>query len=143
MTDAAQFLSELPKERSSPADTIEKLYGVGFWLHAQERYADAALAFRTLLRTAPTDERGWLALGACHEKVEQPLIALKLYGWGAMVVRDSVRCHLARARLLAQLERASEAVEAADVALRLAEDTRDEELIGLAHAERKNHVAQH
>ena len=143
MTNAAQFLSELPREQPTPADTIEKLYGIGFWLHAQERYADAALAFRTMLRTAPTDERGWLALGACHENIEQPRIALELYGWGAMVARDSVRCHLASARLLIKLERVSEAIEATDRALRLAEEKGDEDLLELVHAERKSHVAHH
>jgi len=47
--DAAQFLFELPRTSPSPSDTIEKLYSVGFWLHARERYADAAHAFRTML----------------------------------------------------------------------------------------------
>src|SRR6478609_10480756 len=126
--DAAQFLFELPRTSPSPSDTIEKLYSVGFWLHARERYADAALAFRTMLRTAPTDERGWLALGACHEKIEQPRVALQLYDWGAKVARDSTRCHLARARLFAQLDRVLDATEAADAALRVAEEKGDDEL---------------
>ena len=140
--DAAQFLFELPRTSPSPSDTIEKLYSVGFWLHARERYADAALAFRTMLRTAPTDERGWLALGACHEKIEQPRVALQLYGWGARVAHDATRCHLARARLFAQLDRLSEAADAAEAALRVAEETGDDDLVALVRAERKNHVPQ-
>jgi tetratricopeptide (TPR) repeat protein len=143
MTDAAQFLAAFPRSQSTPADAIEKLYGVGFWLHAQERYADAALAFRTMVRTAPTDERGWLALGACHEKIEQPGIALELYGWAAMVVLDSVRCRLARARLLARLDRVSEAVETVDAALHIAEEKGDDHLVALVLAERETHVARH
>jgi len=141
--EAAQFLSELPRSQPSFADTIEKIYGLGFWLHARGRYADAALAFRTMLRTAPTDERGWLALGACHEKIEQPRVALQLYDWGARVARDSTRCHLARARLFARLDRPSDAAEAADAALRVAEEKGDDDLVAFVRAEGKNHVAQH
>ncbi|HKO52312.1 MAG TPA: hypothetical protein VJV79_31605 [Polyangiaceae bacterium] len=141
--DPAGFMAQLRKEEPSVGDSVEKLYGVGFWLYSQERYADAALAFRTLLRAAPSDERGWLALGACHEKIEQPRIALELYAWGAEAAPGSVRCHLARARLLARLERDSDAVAAVATALNVAEETRDEELIRLVQTEGKRHVAQH
>jgi Flp pilus assembly protein TadD len=143
MTDAAQFLSAFPRAQASPEETIEKLYAVGFWLHAEERYADAALAFRTMLRTAPTDERGWLALAACHEKIEQPRIALELYGWGAMVAGASVRCHLARARLLERLDRTADAALAVAAALSAAEASGDEQLALLVRAERNTDVARH
>ena len=135
--DVASFVSQFRRDPPGPAETIEKLYSVGFWLYGQGRYADAALAFRTMLRTAPNDERSWLSLGACHEKIDQFRIALELYGSGTAVIPGSVRCHLARARALAQLGRDSEARDALDAASGAADDQGDDELVRLVESERK------
>jgi len=134
--DAASFVSQFQRGSPGPAETIEKLYGVGHWLLKQERYPDAALAFRTMLRCAPTDERSWLALGACHERAGQLRIALELYGAGTAVIPGSVRCQVARARLLRELNRDSQAEDAIEHALECAHDANDEELVRLAEAER-------
>ena len=137
MMDAASFVSQFRREPPGPAETIEKLYSVGFWLYEQGRYADAALAFRTMLRTAPHDERSWLALGACHEQINQFRIALELYGTGTAVVPGSVRCQIARARALKLLGRDLEVEDALDAASRVAADQDDEDLVRLVENERK------
>jgi len=136
--DAASFVSQFRREPPSPTETIEKLYSVGHWLLEQERYADAALAFRTMLRSAPTDERSWLALGACHERAGQLRIALELYGAGTAVVPTSVRCQVARARVLRELNRDAQVQDAIEKALELAREVGDEELVRIVEAERES-----
>ena len=91
-----------------------------------------------MLRSAPDDERSWLALAACHERVGQFRIALELYGAGAAVVPTSVRCQIARARLLRQLGRDSEADDALGRASEVASDLGDDELVRFVEAERKS-----
>jgi tetratricopeptide (TPR) repeat protein len=126
-------------EGAQPNDTtIEAIYAAGHWLLSRERVADAAEVFRVMLKAAPRDERAWLGLGECHERISQPLIALELYGAGTVVAvavgAPSVRCFLARARMLSKVGRDAEgALDAADAA---AERAGDDELIALARRER-------
>src|SRR5580658_4201410 len=122
----------------SAETTIEAIYAAGHWLLSRERVADAAEVFRVMLKAAPRDERAWLGLGECHERISQPLIALELYGAGTVVAvtagARSVRCFLARARILSKVGRdADGALDAADVA---ADQAGDEELMALARRER-------
>jgi hypothetical protein len=122
-----------PKSRAT-----EAIYAAGHWLLFHERVADAAEVFRVMLKVAPRDERAWLGLGQCHERISQPLIALELYGAGSIVAGDavasSVRCLLARARILSKIGRDAEgALDEADAA---AERTGDEQLIALVRRER-------
>ena len=138
MMDAASFVSQLRPAPPGPVETVEKLYGLGHWLLGQERNADAALAFRTMLRSAPSDERSWLALAVCHERVGQFRIALELYGAGMAIVPSSVRCQIARARLLRRLSRDLEAEEAFEKASEVARGLADDELIRLVDTERDN-----
>lgn len=137
MIDAREFVARFRTDPPGPAETIEKLYNIGFWLYGQERYADAALAFRTMLRASPTDERSWLALGACHEGINQFRIALELYGTGSAVVPSSVRCQVARARVLSLLGRETEADMALDSAAQIAEEQDEADLVLLVEAERE------
>jgi Flp pilus assembly protein TadD len=116
---------------------IEALYATGHWLLLQDRAGDAACVFRAMALLAPTDERSWLALGACHEALGQPSQAIQMYGTGRTLARPAVRCDVARARVLrardcedaaeALLEQAKEAAEALD----------DIALIELVAAERR------
>jgi len=138
MMDAASFVSQVRRTSLGPAETVEKLYGLGHWLLEQERFADAALAFRTMLRSAPSDERSWLALAVCHERAGQLRIALELYGAGMAIVPTSVRCQIARARLLRRLSRDCEAEEALKKASEVARGIGDEELTRFIDAEREN-----
>jgi len=81
-------------------DPAELVYCKGFELHADGRYADAAEVFRVMLQIAPTDERGWLALGDCHEKIGQKRIAFEIYGAGSVAAQPAPRCLIARFRIL-------------------------------------------
>jgi Flp pilus assembly protein TadD len=71
--------------QSAPADTlpplsaVEAFYAAGRWLYSQDRFEDAATVFHAVVRLAPDDERGWLALGACHEALDRHDVALELY----------------------------------------------------------------
>jgi len=79
---------------------IETLYGLGHWLLEQHRPADAEHVFRTLLMSAPHDERSWLGLGMCHEQRGETATAGRLYSLAESAVPQSFRCPLARARVM-------------------------------------------
>lgn len=91
------------------------LYTAGHYLLERERIEDAAVLFRTMLVADAEDERGWLALGACHERLEQDEMAQELYGAGAQLARAKTRCLIAAARIFAKLDddRAEQALDAA------------------------------
>lgn len=93
----------------------DALYAAGHYMLERDRVKDAAVLFRTMLLADARDERGWLALGACHERLEQDAMAEELYSAGAQMARTRVRCLLAVARLFERIgdDRADEAVDAA------------------------------
>lgn len=94
---------------------IEGLYACGHALLEQKRYADAAGVFRAMVVAAPLDERGWLALGMCHEAAGQVAIALEM--WSVAVQSGpAVRCAIARAKTLRTLGRDAEAEQMLDAA---------------------------
>jgi hypothetical protein len=125
----------------SPArqSTLDAIYAAAHLLLENERSAEAAHVFRLLLRVAPRDERGWLGLGLCHERATQVRVAIELYGAGSVVALSrgggkSVRCFLARARVLADLGLDFDgALQAAEHAAR---EQCDDDLIALAAFER-------
>ena len=90
------------KERAPDASrAIEAMYAIGHSLLEQQRAVDAANVFRVMLRLVPTDERGWLGLGACHEEVDDLQMASELYGTGWTVAQPpSARCLSALARVV-------------------------------------------
>jgi tetratricopeptide (TPR) repeat protein len=104
---------------------IEGLYACGHALFARKQYADAAGVFRAMVTCAPLDERGWLALGMCHEAAGQVAIALEMWAV-AMASGPAVRCAIARAKVLRTLGRDAEADEALDAA-QTALEQRDED----------------
>jgi tetratricopeptide (TPR) repeat protein len=113
------------------------LYQNGYRLHAEERYPEAAAIFATMLRASPTDERGWLALGDCHEKLGQRRIALELYSAGSIAAAPAPRCELSRFRALYDWHHVSEAQHAYDQALRIATVLGDETLFSIVENERR------
>ncbi len=137
MMDAASFVSQFRGDPPRPVVIIEKLYALGHWLLEQERYADAALAFRAMLRSAPSDERSWLALAVCHERAGQFRIALELYGAGTAIAPTSVRLQIGRARILRRLSRDPEADVAFERASEVARSLGDDELVRLVDTERE------
>lgn len=114
---------------------IEALYATGHWLYLQLRIEQAMPVFRAMIHLAPEDERGWLALGACHEVEDQSEIALEIYGAATAVAPAAPRCELARARLLFARGRDREAREALAEAARIAEHLHDDDLRALVARE--------
>jgi hypothetical protein len=120
--------------------TVEAIYAVGHWLLGRDRAADAAKVFRVMLRAAPRDERGWLGLGQCHERIEQPRVAAELYGAGSVIAGGprsvSVRCLVARARVLSILGREEDVETSLVLAEKAAAESSDDELMWLVARER-------
>ncbi len=116
---------------------VEAFYAAGHWLYSQDRFDDAVTVFRAVIRLAPADERGWLALGACNEALDRHDVALELYEEARRVASASPRCDLARARLLRARGRPGDAREAFARAEQAARHVDDEELHALIAAERE------
>jgi len=123
--------------RSASNAAAEAVYATGHWLYERARYADAATVFRALVRVAPADERGWVALACCHQAVEQDVIALEMLGTGCLLAAPAPRCELARARALRALGRIDEADDALDAAADAAEARGNEDVLDLVRAERR------
>jgi hypothetical protein len=105
-----------PPTRENRKQAIEALYATAHWLLSRERVHDASDVFRAMAFFAPEDERVWIGLGSCHELLEQPNLALEIFGVGSALAR-SARCEIARSRVL----RIEGRDEAADLALERAE----------------------
>ena len=111
-------------------DACNALYAAGHHLLERDRVDDAAVLFRTMLLADAEDERGLLAVGACHERLEQDEMAEELYSAGAQMARTRVRCLLAVSRLFRKLDD-DRAEEALDAATDLAATADEEELVEL------------
>jgi hypothetical protein len=141
--DLSQFVSPVANHRIPPSRSrsIEAVYATAHWLLARERASDAAKVFRVMLQMAPRDERGWLGLGECHERIEQPRIAAELYGAGSVIAGRpgsvSVRCLLARARAMSKLGRTRDVDWTLDTAERAASEQGDAQLVELVANERR------
>jgi Flp pilus assembly protein TadD len=118
-------------------NAIEAMYATGCELLSREGFSSAACVFRAMLTCAPHDERGWIALGACHEGLGQHDIALQLYAAGQVLSRGGARCDLARARLLRATGQLEQAEEAMTRARRRAEAIDDSELLTLIRTEER------
>lgn len=114
------------------AQTLDALYAVGHRLVAQDRARDAISLFRTMLLVDARDERGWLALATCHEKLDEPekAIALCLLASSACEGK-ALRCAVARARLLNAIGEQEESRLAYVDAARMAESLADDEMVAL------------
>ncbi|MDB4941074.1 MAG: hypothetical protein JWP97_608 [Labilithrix sp.] len=72
--------------------------------------------FHLIAKLSPTDERGWLGIGVCHEGLDDLDAALSIYTLGQGTAR-SARCIVARARVLDRLDRGDDASDVLDHAL--------------------------
>ena len=115
---------------------IEALYATAHWLFSRERPHDASDVFRAMAFFAPADERAWLGLGTCHERMRQPSLALEIYGVGSALAR-SVRCEIARARALREAGRDDAADEALERAHDLANENDNDDERALVLQERR------
>ncbi len=116
---------------NTTAQTLEALYTVGHSLLERDRPRDAIALFRTMLLVDARDERGWLALATCHERLDEPEKAIVLCELAPSACGDSARCAIARARLHRALGAHDAAHEAYGEALRLADAEVDRELAAL------------
>jgi hypothetical protein len=117
---------------SSTNSAVEAMYGTAMWLLDAGRHRDAMHVFRALMLAAPTDERGWLGLGECHERLDEGTRALALYDLGATITVGA-RCHVARARIFRGMGDDASAAEALEAAVNASERLCDpalDELIG-------------
>jgi tetratricopeptide (TPR) repeat protein len=132
--------AERPAETLAPGrvtrDALEGLYATGHWLYSRARYRDASAVFRVIALCLPDEERGYLALGACHEGLGQEAIALEIYNTATLSVPSAPRCHVARARLLRKCGMHDHADAALDEAESIARALRDEHLEALIASER-------
>jgi tetratricopeptide (TPR) repeat protein len=129
--EAARLIE--PRQKMAAA---EGLYATAYWLLEEDRVRDAADVSRTLVLLAPEDERGWLLIGTCHERIGQDSVAAELYAAGCAFIRDSVKCRVALARALRSLARDDEAITVLEDAVDLASG--NEELKQLALSEGRN-----
>ena len=119
-----------PSEQS-----VEALYATGHWLLSANRFADAAIVFRLMAVTSPADERGWLALGTCHEGIGQHKIATSLYEIAVAVAAPALRCTIARARSLRALGHDDEATQALEEVRDVASDRGDDDILAMVEHE--------
>jgi hypothetical protein len=115
---------------------IEAMYATAHWLASQRRWHDASDVFRAMAFFAPSDERGWLGLGLCHESLGHGFLALQMYGVGFAMTR-SVRCEIARARALRQAGRDDEAEVALERAAAAADEHDNDDERTLVRIERR------
>jgi hypothetical protein len=133
--------TELPAETLAPGrvtkDALEGLYATGHWLYSRARYKDASAVFRVMVLCLPDEERGYLALGACHEGLGQEAVALEIYNTGTLSTPSAPRCHVARARLLRKFGMGEHADAALDEASLIADERNDDHLRALVACERE------
>lgn len=119
-------------------DPIDALYAAAHGFLQNGWLSQATSAFRVVIRHAPSDERGWLGLAACHEEMGDDTTALELYGAGAVVaLPTSIRCLIGRARLLRRCGDPHAARECLDAAEALV-SAHENEHLGLRIAEERN-----
>ena len=118
-------------------DALDGLYATGHWLYSRNRYSDAAAVFRVMVLCLPEEERGYLALGACHEGLGQEAIALEIYNMATLSAPAAPRCHVARARVLRRCGHDEHADAALEEATWIAERENDAHLLALIACERR------
>jgi hypothetical protein len=134
------------RDAETRRSALEAVYATSYWLLTRDRIAEAAAALRLMVRAEPGDERGWLGLGECHERIGQPRIAAELYGAGSVAASSigspSVRCLLARARVLRSIDRDEEADAALEAAASVAEKLNDDAVSALVSQERERDASE-
>lgn len=132
LIDIPQYPPALTTERS-----LDALYAVAHMFLGEDRIEDAVRAFRVLMRIAPTDERGWLGVGACHERRDEHAIASEIYGAGSVVTSPlSWRCVIALARLARRRGDTFAADDLLDEAEAIADANDDEDAHAVVETER-------
>jgi Tfp pilus assembly protein PilF len=118
----------------------EALYALAFKKLGQESFHDASALLRLMLHLAPKDERAWLGLGVCHEKLGQLRTAGEIYAAGCAAAKPSGRCALACARVLDRQGRSDSADNLYELAIEAFESVNQDELARLARAEQRGRL---
>ena len=82
-----------------PSEAFESLYATGHWLYTQLRIEKAMPVFRAMIQLVPTDERGWIGLGACHEVLDHLTVAQIIYEAGLLQTMNHPNLRAALNRL--------------------------------------------
>ncbi len=82
-------------------NVVESLYSGGYLLAQRRLLREASALFRLMITVAPSDVRGWIGLGFCHEGLGHVDAARKFYARGAVLAEDPTPCF----RSLETLER--------------------------------------
>ena len=114
----------------------DALYAGGIWMLERDRPFDAAHFFRAMLIDSPTNERAWLGLGTCHERLDQDEEARDIYLAAYVAASRKVRCGIALSRVY---RRGGQAETAASTLESLDDFAEAEEMEELLHIERKCH----
>jgi Flp pilus assembly protein TadD len=85
------------------AEELKAMYLAGHTLYEAEQFERAAAIFRLLAMSEPLYTAAWQALGACHERLEDPVTAAKIYYTGFLLGGEApeIGFACARARWLA------------------------------------------
>jgi hypothetical protein len=110
----------------------EALYALAHTILEAGRSTDASDVFRAMLLLFPSDERGWLGLGHCHELLDQEAAAIEIYSFALLAVSPAVRTRVALARLLRETGRDTQAEEVLDIAAAAAGTEQLEALVASA-----------
>ena len=98
--------SESPHETrglySMRPEQFDAIYAVGHLLFQAEDFVRAADVFRFLLLAEPDRTGTWLALGACHERLDEHDLAGALYETGFRIDNQAVELGLLAARARAR-----------------------------------------
>lgn len=129
--------AQVTNDSSLDTGSLDTLYGFAWMLLDNQRIDDAMNVFRVIVRFAPTDERGWLGLGNCHELRDEEDIAAELFGAGSLATSPpSARCLLALARIARRRGDATLNDESLDEAEERASASGDTDLCELVARER-------
>jgi predicted Zn-dependent protease len=82
MNPANAIESGRPLGVSLTVDQMNALYFTGYQLFGMGDFMRAAAAFRLLVLCEPLHVEAWHALGACHEELDQMLVAATVYSAG-------------------------------------------------------------
>ena len=75
-------MSTVEPRSSSDTDGLAALYAIGCELYDRDDWARAADVYRFVAVCEPTFSDAWWALGACHERLDDPETAAQIYDVG-------------------------------------------------------------
>jgi cytochrome c-type biogenesis protein CcmH/NrfG len=108
---------------------LDTLYAAGHYFLQKNRVQDALIFFRMMLVTGPEDERGFLAMGHCHELLGSQDLAMEIYGTGVQIATKKVRTFCACARIVERSGNSEKADQILAEALGWVSDDDEAELI--------------